>query len=131
MKTVTNHILHNKKYIEPFHFRIQETRNDVEIVDYVEDKGKLIITLFSILFSEDKFRFFIQDNKLVIVITEKVQPGLQDVPVMDWHRFNGRPYERLRNVSIYLPGDNFYLKRHFLIPEQYLLKIILGQIADN
>ena len=131
MKAGVNNIEQNKRWIEPFHFRIEDTHDKVEIVDYKEDKGNLVITLFSVLFHEDNFRFLLHENKLVIVITEKVQSARQDIPVVDWHRFNGSTYERLRNVSIYLPGNNFYLLRHFLIPEKFLLKVILGQVTDN
>jgi len=130
MKAVANQIEH-KKYIEPFHFSIDETHDKVEIVDYSEDNGDVAITLFSLMFIEDNFRFFLDGNKLVIVVTEKVQSTSGDMPIMDWYRFNTVNHERLRNVSIFLPGDNFYLLRHFLIPEKYLLKIFLGQVTDN
>ena len=131
MKAGVSNIGQNKRWIEPFHFRIQDTHDKVEIVDYTDENGGLIITLFSLLFNEDNFRFFLHENKLVIVITEKVQSARQELPVVDWHRFHGSTYERLRNVSIYLPGDNFYLLRHIVIPEKFLLKVILGQVKDN
>lgn len=131
MKAVANHIEQHKKFIEPFHFSIGETHNNVEIVDYTEEKDNLIITLFSLMFEDDNFKFFFHGNKLVIVVTEKVRSEQHEMPVVDWYRFNGYAHERLRNVSIFLPGDNFYLLRHFLIPEKYLLKIFLGQITDN
>lgn len=130
MKNLANQIDH-KKHIEPFHFSITESHDNIEIVDYTEENENLVITLYSMLFLEDNFRFFIHGNKLVIVVTEKVQSAQRDMPVLDWQRFNGYVHERLRNVSIFLPGDNFVLLRHFLIPEKYLLKIFLGQITDN
>ena len=131
MKAVVNNIEQNKKWIEPFHFRIDETHDNVEIVDYKEENGSLVITLFSMLFLEDNFRFFIQGNKLVIFVTEKVRYTHQEMTVVDWQRFNSSSYERIRNISVFLPGDNFYLLRHFVIPEKFLLKVILGQVADN
>ncbi len=131
MKTIVDKTEIQKKRIEPFHFSIDDTHDKVEIMNYEEEKGMLVITLFSLMFLEDNFRFLFHGNKLVIVVTEKVQTFESGMPVVDWHRFNRYTYERFRNVSIYLPGDNFYMLRHFLIPEKYLLKIFLGQITDN
>jgi len=130
MRAIANSI-EQKGTIEPFHFSINDDHEKVEIVDYVEDNDSLVISLYSALFLEDSFRFFFHGNKLVVVISERVQSMRPNMPVVDWHRFSGATYERLRNVSIFLPGDNFYLMRHFLVPEQYLLKLFLGQVTDN
>ena len=132
MKAITDNFeLNTTNFIEPFHFKIQDTHDNVEIVDYTEEGGNIIISLYSLLFAEEKFRIFLHDDKLVIVVSEIVQSNQEEMPIVDWHRYSRRTYERFRNVSIILPGDNFYLLRHFLIPEKFLLKIFLGQIADN
>lgn len=132
MKAVADNLkTHTNNYIEPFHFKIEETHDKVEIVEYTEENGNLSISLYSMLFTEDKFRFFFHGNKLVIVVSEMVKTNQAEMPVVDWYRYSNKTYERFINVSIVLPGDNFYILRHFLIPEKFYLKIVLGKAIEN
>ena len=90
-----------------------------------------MITLYSQLFFEDSFKIMVHNNRLSIIISEMIEGSSPALQRFDWQGYSKQSYVRMRNVSLLLPGDNFYLLRHFLVPEQFLLKIILGHPAGN
>ena len=55
-------------------FENQEVANDVKIVEYFEDieKGQLLISLYSELFSESQLKISIRKSKIVIIVSELV-----------------------------------------------------------
>ena len=134
MKAIINNTdLSNHHVIEKVYFEDQETKKDVEIIDYYEDqvKGQLFMSLYSPLFSENQQKIYIRDNKLIIIVSEIIHSVSKTTYVSDWQNYSQQSYIRMRNISLFLPGDNFYLLRHFLIPEKFLLNIIIGKVIDN
>jgi len=120
--------------IETIRFENQELTNEVKIVDYFEDlqKGQLIISLYSQLFSESQLKISIRESKVIIIVSELI--GFNKTAPMfvsDWQTYGQQSYVRMRNISLLLPGDNFYLLRHFVIPEKFLLNIIIGKLLEN
>jgi len=100
----------------------------ISIIRGSNEKGQIIILLSSLLFSDDNVKIFIRENKMVIVVTEVVDTSHSATEfVTDWQRFAKNSYERIHNINLILPGDNFFLLRHYILPEKYLLKAILGQ----
>ena len=111
-----------------------EVGKEVKLVDYTRDldKGQIIILLSSLLFSDNNVNIYIHENRMVVVVTEIVDTTYSPNNfVTDWQRFTKRTYERMHNLNLVLPGDNFFLLRHFVLPENYLLKIILGKTMDS
>ncbi len=111
-----------------------DTHKEVKLVDYTRDleKGRIFIILSSLLFNENNVKIYIRDNKMAVVVTEVVDTTYSPNSfVTDWQRFTKRTYERMHNLNLVLPGENFYLLRHFVLPEKYLLKIILGEMVGN
>lgn len=111
-----------------------DTNKEVKLVDYTRDleKGQIIILLSSLLFSDNKVKIYIRDNKMAVIVTEVVDTTYSPTSfVTDWQRFTKQTYERMHNLNLVLPGDNFYLLRHYVLPEKYLLKIILGKTIVN
>lgn len=120
--------------IKNIYFGNQEDAKEVKIIDYFEDpeKMQLNISLYSQLFSENQLKIFIRDNKVVIVVSELINSNKWGTTyISDWQIYNQQSYVRMRNISLLLPGDNFYMLRHYLIPEKYLLNIIIGKVIDN
>lgn len=120
--------------IETVRFDNQELTNEVKIVDYFEDllKGQLIISLYSRLFSESQLKISIRDSKVIIIVSELIGFNKSETMyVSDWQSFSQQSYVRMRNISLLLPGDNFYLLRHFVVPEKFLLNIIIGKLIEN
>lgn len=135
MKALENNNLsqHNVN-IENIHFLNPDLAQDIHIVDHHEmaEKGQLVISLYSPLFSHNQIKVFIRGNKIVLFITEKVEADQSAaLYISDWQNFYPRSYFRMRNVSLLLPGDNFYLLRHVLIPDELMLKIVLGKAATE
>lgn len=120
--------------IKNIYFGNQEDAKEVKIIDYFEDpeKMQLNISLYSQLFSENQLKIFIRDNKVVIVVSELINSNKWGTTyISDWQIYNQQSYVRMRNISLLLPGDNFYMLRHYLVPEKYLLNIIIGKVIDN
>ena len=107
--------------------------DEIKIVDYeaIGKKGLFIISLYSQLFFEDRFKVTVHSNRMNIIISELVEGSSPALARYDWQDYSKQSYFRMRNISLLLPGDNFYLLRHFLVPEQFLLKIILGHPVEN
>ncbi len=107
--------------------------NDIRIADYefIEKKGLFIISLCSQLFFEDQFKVAVHNNRINIILSEFIENTTSSLARYDWQSYSKQSYVRMRNVSLLLPGDNFYLLRHFLISEKFLLKIILGYPVEN
>ena len=115
-------------------FEKEEETDEVKVLDYwdVPDKNQVVVTLYSKLFSENQIKVFIRGNKIMILITEHVDSGKSaTVYFSDWQSFYPQSYTRIRNISFLLPGDNFYLLRYFQVPEEFILKIILGRLINN
>ncbi len=114
-------------------FENQIATEDIEILSFenVSENDELIIVLHSHLFLSGKYEVVLRSGgKINILISEIVSLKLAGQKY-DWQNFYHQPYIRMRNIGILLPGDNFYLIKHYLIPEQFLLKIILGRVTDN
>jgi len=132
--TINNSEISKYMGIEKVHFSNQQISDEAKIVDYFEDpdKGQLIISLYSQLFAENQQKIYIRDNKLIIIVSELIHSYKSDSSyVSDWQSFTQQSYIRMRNISLFLPGDNFYLLRHYLVPEKFLLNIIVGKLIDN
>jgi hypothetical protein len=120
--------------MEKILFENQQVAEEVKIVEYVEDteKGQLLISLYSQLFSESQLKISIRESKIVIIVTELVGFGNSSTTyISDWQTYSQKSYLRMRNISLLLPGDNFYLLRHIVVPEKFLLNIILGKLIGN
>lgn len=135
MKAImSNSEMSNNIGMEKVYFENRELINEVRIVDFLEDpeKGQLIISLYSQLFSDSQLKISIHDSKVVIIVSELIGFNKSTTAyVSDWQSYSQQSYVRMRNISLLLPGDNFYLLRHFLIPEKFLLNIIIGKLIDN
>lgn len=120
--------------MEKILFENQQVAEEVKIVEYAEDteKGQLLISLYSQLFSESQLKISIRESKIVIIVTELVGFGNSSTThISDWQTYSQKSYLRMRNISLLLPGDNFYLLRHIVVPEKFLLNIILGKLIGN
>lgn len=106
---------------------------EVKVVNYeaIEGKGLFIISLYSQLFFEDRFKIAVHNDRVSVIVSEFVEGSSPALARYDWQGYSNQSYIRMRNISLLLPGDNFYLLRHFLVPEKFLLKIILGQPVEN
>jgi hypothetical protein len=114
-------------------FLIKKNDVDISIMDFHKihkDHYLLILGIDNI--SEDNYRLFINGRYLTVILSESRELNRPVyVHHMNWGIFNTRNYEILKNVDIWLPGDNFYLIRHFSVPEDQVLKVFLGEMHMN
>ena len=131
---IGNNIPINMIGMERVHFENQESAEYVKIVDYIEDleRGQLLISLYSQLFSESQLKISIRESKIIIIISELVGFNKSVATyISDWQTYSQQSYVRMHNVSLLLPVDNFYILRHVVVPEKFLLNIILGKLIEN
>lgn len=124
----------NRVGVENIYFENQKTCEQVQIIDYFNDpqNGQLIISLRSHLFAENQQKIYLRENKLIIIVSELVRTYKSDSTyVSDWQTYGQQAYVRMRNISLFLPGDNFYLLRHYFVPEKLILNIVIGKLIDN
>jgi hypothetical protein len=134
MKAIINHNESPKNpEIKKVQFGNLASTDEVKIIDYeaIGKKGLFIISLYSQLFFEDRFKITVHNNRMSIVLSELIEGSSPALARYDWQGYSKQSYFRMRNISLLLPGDNFYLLRHFLVPEKFLLKIILGHPLEN
>ena len=108
--------------------------SEIKVVDFQEENenGLFEISLYSTLFAISQLKIDIRGNRIVLLVSEQVEPTRsRPVFVSDWQSYYPQSYTRMRTINLLLPGDNFFLLRHFLVPENYLLKIFLDRLADN
>lgn len=116
-----NEVPTNMIGMEKVHFENQEVTEYVKIVDYIEDpeKGQLLISLYSHLFSESQLKISIRKSKIVIIVSELIGFNKSVATyISDWQTYSPQSYVRMRNISLFLPGDNFYMLRHVVVPEK-------------
>ncbi len=88
------------------------------------------LILYSPLFKKEPNNIKVNDNKLVITIEESVKTLTQDrFPEYAWGNYFYHSYVRFHQVIFLLPGDNFFMVKSVLIPDELMLKVILAPIG--
>lgn len=113
-------------------FVIKRNDNKVKINDFQQDKDHYILELGALNLKSDNYRIFLKGHYLTLIVSEirEISKPLH-VHNMTWHLYKQQAYEVMKSIDIWLPGNNFYLVRHFVLPEDQTLKIILGTSLMN
>lgn len=131
---INNNELDSNQHPVKIFFGDNEIAKDIRIVDFMKktETGESIITLYSRQFSNNKVKVTIRNKKVIFSIYEFVD-AREHVwkPVNDWEEYMEHSFTRMHNVSLKLPGDNFYIVRHFLIFEKSFLKVVLGRVTGD
>lgn len=113
-------------------FLIKKNDTDIKIIDFQKMHKNYLLQLGVSNISKDNYRIFIKGFYLTLILSE---PKEINRPIrvhnMNWSIYSQRSYELMRNIDIWLPGDNFYLIKHYSVPEEELLKIILCKVHKN
>ncbi len=119
---------------------------DKTILPYINRESNELVKLISFKRSTDYFvlrlnvknidvknyRLFIKGKCLTVVISEMHQYSKPTyIQNFSWYDFNKESYEILKSVDVWLPGDNFYMMRHFVYPYEELLELMLGVKNKN
>lgn len=111
--------------------KINDSTNQVEIaeVTYNPDSN-LELLLKSPLFIRTPRNIKILGDRLTLTLEEFVRADYPDrAPEFAWASFYYHTYVRFHHISFLLPGDDFYLVKSAIVPEDLYLKIVLG-MAD-
>ncbi|MDX8340454.1 hypothetical protein SLH46_14725 [Draconibacterium sp. IB214405] len=111
--------------------KVNDSSNQVEIADitYNQDSN-LELVLQSPLFIRTPRNIKIAGDRLTLTLEEFVRAEYPDrAPEFAWASFFYHTYVRFHHISFLLPGDDFYMIKSAVIPQDLYLKIVLG-MAD-
>ena len=111
--------------------KVNDSSNQVEIaeVNYNPDSN-LELLLQSPLFIRTPRNIKIMGDRLTLTLEEFVQADYPDrAAEFAWASFFYHSYVRFHHISFLLPGDDFYMIKSAVIPQDLYLKIVLG-MAD-
>jgi hypothetical protein len=114
----------------PFLLKKNETK--IRVIDFKKVHNNYLLQLAIPNVSEDNYRLFIKGFYLTLIISEQKEVNRPvHIHNMTWDFYKNSNYELMRNIDIWLPGDNFYLIKHYSVPEDQLLNIFLGKMHFN
>jgi hypothetical protein len=110
---------------------IIKKRDDFDVnitgMSYNYFKNQYKLGIVSDLIMKDNYTLSLLEDKLVVVVSEIREISKPaHIHNIQWNYPQTRTYERIRSMDIFLPGKNFYLIRHYVIPEKSLLQIVLS-----
>ena len=105
---------------------------EIGLVNFRKTDKHYILQLRVTKIESDNYRLFLNGSCLTLILSE---PHEYSRPVhmhnLSWRVYNRQSDEVVKNMEIWLPGDNFYVIRHFAYPENQLLEIVLGNMVSN
>jgi hypothetical protein len=109
-------------------------RNDLEIemIDFQAFQQHYLLKLSALKLTDDNYRIFVNGHNLSLIFSE-----IKEIkrPIytrnMTWNLNKQQNYEVMKSVDVWLPGNNFYLIKHYLVPEYQMLHVILGKTNIN
>jgi len=116
-----------------FHIeKLSDSTNNVKISGfYSSPQGNgWELNLFSPLFYQEPNNIKVNGNKLIVTLEEPVITFYPDKKTEHaWGSFFYHTYIRFHRVIFLLPGENFFMVKSVLIPENLMLKVILAPIG--
>ena len=113
-------------------FLMKKKDTSIKVIDFQKIHKNYLLQLEMPNISDDNYRIFIKGYYLTLILSEQKEINRPvHIHNMKWDIYRQSNYELMRNIDIWLPGDNFYLIKHYTIPEKQLLKILLGKMHFN
>jgi hypothetical protein len=125
---LTNNV-ENKLY-KPY--MINNSDLEIKLVNFQKNKNKFLLQVELDIMGNDNYRLLIKGNYLTLIVTEKKEISRPIyIHNINWRLFDNSEYEVMKSVDFLLPGNNFYLVRHFFVPADKILNIYLARIHYN
>lgn len=113
-------------------FIITNKNINAKMVDFKRENQIYTITLGNLTLSYDNYRLFLNGHYLTLIISESKEAKRPlHLKNVEWDLYRQYKYEVMRNIDVWLPGDNFYLIKHFFVPESRELNIVLEERLLN
>ena len=104
-----------------------ENKEQIRLINFKQYPEYYMLKLNVKNIDVKNYRLFIKGRCLTVVVSEIHQYSKPTyVHNFSWTNFNREFYEVFKSVDIWLPGENFYLIRHFVYPYDELLELMLG-----
>lgn len=131
MKTLVKEIdMGEGKLISPS--VIQSNDEKIKVIDFYRLSRYHILQISINDIENDNYRIFLKGRYITLIISELREISMpMHIHNMNWNFENYHSYEVMKHVDILLPGDDFYLVRHYAILKKQVLIIVLGKINFN
>jgi hypothetical protein len=128
-------LIKSRGYIAPdgnVPFIIKKNDVNAEMIDFKRVNQYYNIAIGNIILSNDSYRIFLNGHYLTLIISESKEAKRPlHLHNIEWNFYRQYKYEVMKNIDIWLPGDNFYLVKHYLVAESNVLNIVLGKTIIN
>lgn len=105
---------------------------NVELINFRKLENHYALELEIRNIGTDNYRLFIKGACLSIILSEpRVYSKPLHVHNVNWRIYSQQSYDVLKHADIWLPGDNFYLIRHYAYPDDQLLEVIMGNMFSH
>jgi hypothetical protein len=113
-------------------FIVKKNDMAVRLIGFQKMNQYHILQLGMVSLERDNYRIFLNGHYLTLIVSEhkEISRPVQ-IHNNQWGLLYHQDYEVMKNVDIWLPGDNFYLIKHYLMPGNEILKIFLGEMHMN
>lgn len=116
-------------------FKLEKSNSDSRILNQSisTEYRHPILYLYSPLFTNSNYKIDITGTKACIIISEHIeinQPHISSYFNVNYST-QKKSYDRMFNIGLLLPSDDFYLISHYLIPEKCVMKIVFGKKAEK
>lgn len=104
-----------------------KNEDQIKLIDFKKYQEYYMLQLNVKNIDVKNYRLFIKGRCLSVVVSEIHRyPKPAYVHDFSWSNFDRESYEVFKSVDVWLPGENFYLIRHFVYPYDELLELMLG-----
>ncbi len=131
MKTLekrTNHV-ENKIYMNSM---INKNKIEIKLISLQKTNDRFLLQIELNNLRGDNYCILLKGNYLTLIISDKKEISK---PVytrnIDSREFDQPGYEIVKSVDFWLPGDNFYVLKHYFVQADQLLNIYLSRIRSN
>lgn len=103
-----------------------------KLIEFKELENSFLLQIELTNIKHDNYRLFQNGQYLNLIISEEIEI---ERPVylhnVNWGQYAQLKYDVMKRIIILLPGDNFYLVKHNIIPQEKILNIYLSRMQYN
>lgn len=111
---------------------IGQTDKKIQLIGAEKSRNNWILQFAGDYLKNDKYRLFLKGRYLTIVLIEEKKLARPIyVHNLNWQQYDYSGYDLVKNIDVFLPGDNFYLIRHSFMTADQILNVYLTQEPFN
>lgn len=105
---------------------------DIKLIKFQRKDRYHLLQLGITDIKEENYRIFLKSHYLTLIISTSREISKPiHVGNINWNLLEQQEYEVMKSVDIWLPGENYYMVKHYLIQEEQILNIFLSRMSYN